>query len=209
MFLLISASLFAIATMFYMSFPRLLLPLIPALCLLSGYGVWTISHFSRWRPEVLMAAFAVLILAANSAGAQKVLALRTDGYRQGADYLQKANAPTFTQMSKNYYFYEKERSLELRWQEPAALDSMAQHCPAVLIAVDPIFRRFPLVETWFEKYRARMQLVHEIPLQMYEPLYYQGFDPTQLDQLPPSLAPFRPGQAKIEIYQLKNQREQK
>lgn len=203
-FLLFAAALFTIAAMFYTSFPRLLLPVVPGLCLFAAHGVERIS-----RAKTLAWLLAAVILAWNMMGAHRVLSLRTDAYRQAAAYLQKIDAPVFTQMSKNFYFYEKKKSVELRWHEPDTLDVMIQRSPAVVIAVDPIIYRFSQVERWFEKHRNQLQLVHEIPIQMYEPVYYQGFDPAQRDRLPLALAPFRPGQAKIEIYQLIKKWEQK
>lgn len=204
LFLLLATALFTIAAMFYTSFPRLLLPVVPALCLFAAHGVESIA-----RARSIVGALAALVLAWNMPGAANVLSLRTDAYRQAAAYLQKIDAPVLTQMSKNFYFYDKKKSVELRWHAPDTLDAMMQHSPAVVIAVDPIIHRFPQVEHWFEKHRSQLRLVHEIPIQMYEPVYYQGFDPAQRDRLPLALAPFRPGQAKIEIYHLIKKREQK
>lgn len=204
LFSLFATALFAIAAMFYTSFPRLLLPVVPGLCLFAAHGVERISC-----AKTLMWLLAAVVLAWNMMGAQRVLSLRTDAYRQAAAYLQKIDAPVFTQMSKNFYFYEKKKSVEMRWHEPDTLDAMMQHSPAVVIAVDPIIHRFPQVERWLEKYRKHLRLAHEIPIHMFEPVYYQGFDPAQRDRRPLALAPFRPGQAKIEIYRVTNEREQK
>lgn len=195
LFLLFAAALFTIAAMFYTSFPRLLLPVVPALCLFAAHGIERIS-----RAKSLVWLLAAVILAWNMMSAHRVLSLRTDAYRQADAYLQKIDAPIFTQMSKNFYFYEKKKSVELRWHDSAALDSLIQHSPVAVIAVDPIVYRFPQVECWFEKQRSHLRLAHEIAIHMYEPVYYQGFDPAQRDRLPPALAPFRSGQAKIKIY---------
>ncbi|RIK54831.1 hypothetical protein DCC62_31660, partial [candidate division KSB1 bacterium] len=135
-----------------------------------------------------------------------VLSLRTDAYRQAAAYLQKFDAPVLTQMSKNFYFYERKKSVEMRWQNAAVLDSIIQHSPVGLIAIDPIIHRFPQVEQWFKSQRNHLQLVHGISIQMYEPVYYQGFAPARLPQLPPTVAPFHPGRAKIEIFEWRNPR---
>lgn len=198
-FLLFATAMIAFTAMFYTSFPRLLLPMAPALCLFAAHGVEKISRAKpvAWLP-------AVIILACNMMGAHQTLSLRTDAYRQAAAYLQQCDAPVLTQMSKNFYFYEKKKSVEMRWQKAAALDSIVQHSPAGLIAVDPIMHRFPQVEQWFENQSRRTRLVYEIPIQMYEPVYYQGFDPTRLPQLPPTVAPFHPGRAKIDIYEWRN-----
>jgi len=38
---------------------------------------------------------------------------------------------------------------------------------------------------------------------MYEPVYYQGFDPAiPLDSMPRLIAPFRPGESVIAVYQV-------
>lgn len=204
LFPLFATALFTIAAMFYTSFPRLLLPVVPGLCLFAAHGVERIS-----RAKTLAWLLAAVTLAWNMMGAHRVLSLRTDAYRQAAAYLQKFDAPVLTQMSKNFYFYEKKKSVEMRWHEPDTLDAIMQNSPAVVIAVDPIIHRFPQVERWLEKYRKHLRLTHEIPIHMYEPVYYQGFDPAQRDRRPLALAPFRPGQAKIEIYRVTNEREQK
>ena len=40
-------------------------------------------------------------------------------------------------------------------------------------------------------------------IEMYEPFYYQGFDPAVgLDAIPRDYAPFRPGEARIEVYRV-------
>lgn len=205
-FLLLVLVLFAASALFYLSFPRLLLPVVPGLCLLAGLGVAELGRLFRRRAQWLRAGLAVVILTMNSRAAQPVLALRTDAYRRAADYLQQARVPVFTQMSKNFYFYEKAKSLELRRHQPAQLDSLLLHSGQALIAVDPILQRFPERAQWFEKWRPRLSHVHEIPIDLYEPVYYQGFDPTRLAQLPPAVAPFRPGEAKIEIYEWRNPR---
>jgi len=205
-FLLQALALFAASALFYLSFPRLLLPVVPGLCLLAGLGVEQVGRLFRRQAQWLTAGLALVILTMNSRAAQPVLALHTDGYRRAADYLQQARVPVLTQMSKNFYFYEKEKSLELRRHQPAQLDSLLLHAGHALIAVDPILQRFPGLVQWFEKWRPRLSRVREFPLVMYEPVYYQGFDPTRLARLPPAVAPFRPGEAEIEIYEWRNPR---
>ncbi len=205
-FLLLALALFAASALFYLSFPRLLLPVVPGLCLLAGLGVEEVGRLFRRQARWLTAGLALVILTMNCRAAQPVLALHTDGYRRAADYLQQARVPVFTQMSKNFYFYEQEKSLELRRHQPARLDSLLLHAGHALIAVDPILQRFPELVEWFEKWRPHLSRLCEFPLVMYEPVYYQGFDPTRLACLPPAVAPFRPGEAKIEIYEWKNPR---
>lgn len=199
LFSLFATALFAIAAMFYTSFPRLLLPVVPGFGLFAAHSV---ERISRAKPLAWL--LAAVILAWNMMSAHQTLSLRTDAYRQAASYLQRVDAPVLTQMSKNFYFYEKKKSVEMRWQKAAALDSIVQHSSSGLIAVDPIMHRFPQVEQWFKNQSRRTRLVHEIPIQMYEPVYYQGFDPARLPQLPPTVAPFHPGRAKIDIYEWRN-----
>lgn len=201
LFSLFATALFMFAAMFYTSFPRLLLPVVPGLCLFAAHGVERIS-----RAKTLAWLLAAVTLAWNMMGAHRVLSLRTDAYRQAAAYLQKFDAPVLTQMSKNFYFYERKKSVEMRWQNAAVLDSIIQHSPVGLIAIDPIIHRFPQVEQWFKSQRNHLQLVHGISIQMYEPVYYQGFAPARLPQLPPTVAPFHPGRAKIEIFEWRNPR---
>lgn len=205
-FLLLGLALFTASALFYLSFPRLLLPVVPGLCLLAGLGVEKLGRLFGRQARWLTAGLAVVILTMNSRAAQPVLALHTDGYRRAATYLQQARVPVLTQMSKNFYFYEKEKSLELRRHQPAQLDSVLRYAEQALVAVDPILQRFPERAVWFEKWRPRLTRVHEFPLVMYEPVYYQGFDPNRLTHLPLAVAPFRPGEAKIEIYEWKNPR---
>ncbi|MDZ7269415.1 MAG: phospholipid carrier-dependent glycosyltransferase [candidate division KSB1 bacterium] len=206
LFLLLALLLFTAATLFYLSFPRLLLPVVPGVCLLAALGVQAPARLLRRRNHLLKAALATIMLVMNSRAALPVLALRTDGYRRAADYLAGVRLPVLTQMSKNFYFYENRPSFELRRRQPAALDSLLRQAGHAVLAVDPIVQRFPELVQWLAKWRPHLSRVHEIPLMMYEPVYYQGFDPTRLAHLPPVIAPFRPGGAKIEIYEWKNER---
>lgn len=201
--LLLASTLFLSSALFYASFPRLVLPVVPGFCLLSACAFATLEPRLRRGSTLMLALGAATILIWNLIGARAVLALRTDGYRRAAAYLNRLHEPLITQMSKNYYFYEETQSFEMRRHDVAMLDSLVLDTGKVAVAFDPILLRLPEAMAWVGRHRPRLQLVREFPLNLYEPLYYQGIDPTQnLENLPRSVAPFLPGRARIEVYRL-------
>ena len=194
---------FGVTTLFYMSFPRLLLPTIPALCLLGAYGIDTCA---RWVPRSLdRVLFATLISAVtwwNLMASSESLSLETTSYRDAAAYIQSTNIPAITQMKKNYYFYEHRPSYEIRWHSFQELDRLIRR-NEVQIAFDPTIYKFPEAVAWLERYRSKLRLAREFEISMFEPLFYQGFDPTVgIETLPRSVAPDVPGKAKIKVYYL-------
>lgn len=204
-FLLVILTVFAGAALLYASFPRLFLPLVPGICLLSALAVCTLVYKLKINPGWSLVVISSAILLLNLVGAQKVLGLTTIAYREAGRYLQNVDEPVITQMSKNFYFYDHKKSVEMRQTPVVTLDSLLASSSSVTIAVDPIIQRFPEYFKWFEERRDSLQLVQEFYLTMYAPVYYQGFDPTQAwNDVPLHLAPFRPGEAKIEIYRFVN-----
>jgi 4-amino-4-deoxy-L-arabinose transferase-like glycosyltransferase len=192
---------FMASALFYLSFPRLILPMIPAICLFAAHGARPLA--SRFKLGFVLAVF--ILLLGNVPGLLKTLSLKTTAYRQAAAYVSRTTAPVISQTSKNFYFYQKNRPLEIRRQNLAALDSLMQNAPKVFLVIDPIIQRMPAAMAWFEKYRGRCTRVQAVPVQMYEPVYYQGFDPAPgFEKIPRALAPFVPGQAQIEIYHFQN-----
>ena len=204
---LTATALVLAAASLYLSFPRLILPAVPGVALLAAYGVtWT----ARVRPGRVGMATAMLlgaaVLAWNFAQARPTLALATDGYRRTAAYLQSLPGTVITQMSKNYYFYENEPSYEIRRQDTGYLDSLLESDGPVWVAVDPIVRRFPEHWRWFERRRSALHPVRTFELRLYEPLFYQGIDPTLPAQaVPLEDAPFRPGEARVEVFRIRLQ----
>ena len=72
-----------------------------------------------------------------------------------------------------------------------------------MVAVDPIIHKLAKGHAWVEKYRSELMLLRSFEVTMYEPLYYQGFDPNiGFGNLPRSIAPPVPGETRIEIYRL-------
>lgn len=202
-FLLVTTALFLTSATLYLSFPRLVLPVVPAICLFAAYGLDAGARAIRLRPTYAIAAGTALVLAWSAPRAAALLALRTDAYRQAAAYLREAHAPTITEMSKNYYFYEDSPSLEMRFATRERLDAALRASPEVMVAVDPIVERLPDARAWLDAVTAGREPERVFPIEMYEPLYYQGFDPTTpLDEVPRSLSPFRPGEARIAIYRV-------
>jgi len=191
-----------VLTLFYAGFPRLLLPAIPGLALLAALPIAKI-----WDRKKSGAIFAsVLLLASivdNMSGSWPTLKMKTTAYRKAGEMLKNSDGPILTQMSKNFYFYADPDWLEIRWQQESKLDSLLNEKNAVL-AVDPIIKRFPELNRWFEKQRPWLELVEEIPIEMYPTNDYQGIDPRlPTEEIPLSRSPFKIGKSKIRIYRKK------
>ena len=203
LFLLMALVLFALATLFYMSFPRLVLPLIPGICLCGGYGLESIARRVGGAGRGVLGVAGAITLFWNLAVAVPLLNRSTDSYRQAADYLEGLDLPLVTQLSKNYYFYENKMSLEIRRHSIHDLDSLVDATPSVLVAIDPIVHRLPRALQWMDKLGPRLTLLRSLDVDMYEPVYYQGFDPTRgFDSLPRSVAPAVPGNNRIQVYRI-------
>lgn len=195
-FVLVVTVLFLALATCYLSFPRLVLPVVPALCLLAASGLEATARLLRLRPAPVLAAGAALVLAWGAPRAAALLAMRTDAWRQAAVYVRDAGVPAVTQMSKNYYFYD-DRSGELRF-------GAATPEGEFLVAVDPIVERLPEARAWVERTVAGREPERVFAVEMYEPFYYQGFDPTVgLDAVPRDVAPFRPGESAIRVYRIR------
>ena len=159
------------------------------------------------RRELALAAGTALVLAWSAPRDGAMLAMRTDAYRQAAAYLRSAGLPAITQLSKNYYFYEDVPSLEMRFHTSEELNTKLRASSETIVAVDPIVERLPESDAWFHAGRGDHAPRRVFPIQMYEPVYYQGFDPrTPLDAVPRQTAPFRPGEASIDVYRVAAQR---
>ena len=204
LFVATACGLLATTTLFYLSFPRLILPVIPGICLLSGYALVSICRrVSRSGATALLSFGIAIVLIWNLLQIQPVVSLDTDAYRRAAAYLKEFREPLITQLKKNYYFYEQSQSLEIRWQNLDELDALIGRSGSVVVAVDPIIHKLAEGHSWIEKYRSRLRPLRSFEVSMYEPLYYQGFDPNiGFENLPRSIAPPVPGDTRIEIYRL-------
>jgi 4-amino-4-deoxy-L-arabinose transferase-like glycosyltransferase len=203
LFLVLATALFLASATLYLSFPRLALPVVPAACLFAAYGVDAAARALRVRPAATLAVGTALVLAWGAPRAAAVLAMRTDGYRRAAAYVREAGVPAITELSKNYYFYEATPSLEMRFHTREELDAALRSSPEVLVVVDPIVERLPDAKAWLDAARGGLAPERVFPIEMYEPVYYQGFDPTTpLEAVPRSVAPFRPGEASIVVYRI-------
>lgn len=194
------------ACSFYFAFPRLLLPLIPAVCLSAGWAlesvVWRVHR--PWRPAV-WGSVLVLVLIWSAARSAPILELKTDGYRQACRLLCRPRVTVISQMSKCAYFYLSrcEVSAEMRHTPTGELDRLIRTSLDIRFAIDPIIHRLSEEQKWFNDLRPRLVLVDRVPLKFFAPVYFQGIDPRVLDRLPLSVAPFRPGQDWVEIYRLR------
>lgn len=208
-FLVWTTLCFAASTFLYMSFPRLALPLVPGLCLLAGLGVVRLSRIvpSHWQKPVL-ALIAMAVIAAGLGRSGPLLQKRTDVYRRAAAYLEQQGGLLITQLSKNYYFYEtgfvrRPPSLELRWQDLGTLRKRIDESPSAVIAVDPVLHRLADADSWLEELRPRLRLVQRFKIDVYDPIYYQGIDPTRNpEELPRTAAPLLRGRAWIEVFEV-------
>ncbi len=199
-----ACGLLATAILFYLSFPRLILPVIPGICLLSGYALVSMCRrVAPTRPMGLLSLGTAIVLTWNLLQTLPVVNLDTDVYRRAALYLRNFQEPVITQLKKNYYFYEKSKSLELRWQDLDELDALVRRSGSVIVAVDPIIHKLKKEHAWVESHRPELTLLRSFEVSMYEPLYYQGFDPNLgFEKLPRTIAPPVPGDTRIEIYRL-------
>lgn len=191
----------ATPTLFYLSFPRLILPIIPGICLLSGYALVSIcQNISESKATALLCLGTTIVLLWNLLQIFPIIRLDADAYRRAAAYLRDFREPLITQLKKNYYFYEKSPSREIRWLD---LDELVGASESVIVAVDLIIHKLPQGHAWVEKYRPHLTLLRSFEVRMYEPLYYQGFDPIiGFENLPRSIAPQMPGDTRIEVYRL-------
>ncbi|MEE8587353.1 MAG: hypothetical protein V3T83_21140, partial [Acidobacteriota bacterium] len=209
LFLVWTLVFFAASTFLYMSFPRLALPLVPGLCLLAGLGVVRLSSLvpSGWQ-KLVLAVVAAAVISSSLWRSGPLLRMPTDTYRQAAAFLENQDGLLLTQLNKNYYFYEsgfgtRPPSLELRWQDLGELDRQIEQSPSTVIAVDPIRHRLPEVQQWFEKQQPGLELMRRFKIEAYQPVFYQGIDPSQdVRQLPRWLAPLVPGESWIEVYRV-------
>jgi 4-amino-4-deoxy-L-arabinose transferase-like glycosyltransferase len=202
--LLAMVAIFVAFLSLYLSFPRLALPLVPAACLFAALGLDAIARgLAPARQGAGVAVMAALVAAWNLAEAADTLAMRTDAYRQAAEYVRLGRLPTVSQMSGCYYFYEDVRSREIRFQKPEELDAFVASSPEFYVVVDPIVERLPEAKAWVERTCAGIAPEHVFAISMYEPVYYQGFDPNLgLENVPRSYAPFVPGQSEIRVYRI-------
>ncbi len=188
------------AALLYLSFPRLLLPALPGICLLAAVGISVLPQKLPGWQMVAQAAPATIVLAWNLTGALPSLAIETTAYREAANYLKVRDEPILSQLSKNFYFYEQHKSIEMRRQTIAELDSILAAHDSLLLVVDPIVHRFPELTAWLEARMSMFRLEKALDIRMYEPNYFQGFDPRQLTDLPRTTAPFTPGSSQIAIF---------
>ena len=124
-FLVTTVLLLIVSTLFYASFPRLLLPLIPGLCLLASLGAVSLLGLLRQIPLAMSASLLFLFLSLwNVYEALPVIRLRTDSYREAEEFLRSQREPVLSQLSKNYYFYDRGHSVEMRWLTAADLEKL-------------------------------------------------------------------------------------
>lgn len=191
----------------YFAFPRLLLPLLPAVCLSAGWALECLAkRVGRPWQRALWGSVLVLALIWSAARSIPVLELKTDGYRQACRLLCLPHVTVISQMSKCAYFYLSrcEEAVEMRHTPIEEIDRLIRTSPDIRIAVDPIIHRLPGQLDWFHNLRPRLILVERVPLKFFSPVYFQGIDPRTLGRLPLSVAPFRPGEDWVEIYRLRD-----
>ena len=204
MFLIAIVLFLAVAPLIYTSFPRLLLPLIPGLCLLASVGAVSLLGLLKPLPLPVSASLLFLVLSLwNVYEALPVIRLRTDSYREAAEFLESQQGPVLSQLSKNYYFYDRGHSIEMRWHTPGDLEALVTSKPDWIVAIDPVLGKLPLHRDWIEQHRSSLTLLREIPIRAYDVIHYQGIRrPWNLSSLPGEEVPALSGQAGIRIYRL-------
>jgi 4-amino-4-deoxy-L-arabinose transferase-like glycosyltransferase len=203
LFLLFVVTVFLALATLYLSFPRLVLPIVPAICLFAAYGLDVAARRLSLRGVAVLPAATALIIVWSAPRDAALLAMRTDAYRQAAAYIRSTGLPVISQLSKNYYFYEDARSVEMRFHTRDELEKSLASSQKTILAVDPIVQRLPESQSWFDDARGGRVPQRVFPIEMYEPVYYQGFDPTiPLNAMPRLIAPFRPGESAIEVYRI-------
>ena len=203
-FLVTTVLLLIVAALFYTSFPRLLLPLIPGLCLLASVGAVSLLGLLKPIPLPLSASLLFLVLSLwNVYTALPVIRLRTDSYREAARSVRSLEDPTLSQLSKNYYFYDRGYSVEMRWHSPAELEALVSSKPDWIVAIDPVLGKLPLHRDWLEQHKSSLTLLREIPIRAYDVVDYQGMRrPWHPSTLPNQAAPDLPRRADIRVYRL-------
>ena len=204
-FLVTTVLFLIVATLFYTSFPRLLLPLIPGLCLVASVGAVSLLGLLKSMPLPLSASLLFLVLSLwNVYEVLPVIRLRTDSYREAARLVRSLEEPTLTQLGKNYYFYDRGHSVEMRWRAPGDLEALVfSSKPDWIVAIDPVLGKLPLHRDWLEQHESSLTLLREIPIRAYDVIGYQGIRrPWQPRILPTEEAPSLPGQAGIRVYRL-------
>jgi hypothetical protein len=202
LFLLFVIGGMMMASMLYFSFPRLALPVIPMLCLLSAAGVHRFSVLWQKPSPMVYAVMGVGLVCWNLFAAWPTLNLATNAYEKADTFMRSLPCAQIIQLNKNYYFYEASPSIEMRTHNIVFLDRWVRSSDCVIFAIDPIIRRLPECKARFEEKRGQCELLYEIDIEMYETNYYQGIDPRR-EELPISISPFKPKASTIRVYRMK------
>lgn len=202
LFLWLANSTILIGALFYLSFPRLILPAVLGLCLSAGYAISQLARAFAERREWVVAIVLSPILWANIRDGAPTLSMRTDCYRVAALFLESQSETVLTQMSKNFYFYGGKPFVEMRFESLQHLDELDRGNQGLVVAFDPIIRRFPQLRAWVRARQTRLRLIREIPIEAYEPIFYQGIDPFAERGHAGTERAFAPGSS-IRVYQLR------
>ena len=120
-FLFFTTGMFLALATTYLSFPRLVLPVVPAICLFAAYGL-DAARTLRFNAPIALVAGTALTIVWTEPRDSALLAMRTDAYRQAAAYVRSADRPVISQLSSNYYFYEATPSVEMRFHTGSELE---------------------------------------------------------------------------------------
>lgn len=171
--LLAYLSIYGLGVTVYLSYPRLALPLLPALALFAANGVKVLLKGSR--REIFK--IAILVVASLTAldllrSSAPLLQVRTDGYRQAARLVEAApkDKLIFQKMQNNFNFYTI-RPWPLR-DDPKTREALSR--PGVkYFIVDQTLTWEAFPAKLFERNRDRLRLLAKVPDPTYEVVYLQ------------------------------------
>jgi 4-amino-4-deoxy-L-arabinose transferase-like glycosyltransferase len=173
-FLLTYLSLYSAGVMLYSSYPRLALPLLPGLALLAANGIIALWQGSRGKTLkvaiLVVASLATLDLLRGSA---LLLSVKTDGYRQAAQFITQQlpkKAPVFQKMQMNFNFYTQE-VWELR-NHPEIRQGLA-YPGSKYFVFDQTLTWDTFTDQLFELNRDHLRLVTKISNASYDEVYLQ------------------------------------
>ncbi|MBI3988609.1 MAG: glycosyltransferase family 39 protein [candidate division NC10 bacterium] len=172
--------IYSLGVMVYLSYPRLALPLLPALALLAGKGLKALLDVARGKilktVILVVASLTALDLLQRSV---PLLAITTDGYRRAAELLETApkGLLIFEKMQSHFRFYTS-RPLHLA-DHPKVRLALAQEGTKYFFVDQTLtWEAFP--ERLFEQNRDRLKLIAKLPNPTYEIVYLQ---PASLEKM--------------------------
>jgi hypothetical protein len=157
----------------YKNYPRLLLPLVPALCVLAAVGLRAIADIFAPRPSaVVLVAGTLGVAALGLLSSRDLLSVHNTGYRRTGELLTaQAHAGTsgLAIAQHNLFFYLRgaQATFFSHNERPAALDAFARG-DYELLAVDLRLQHAADYEQILTRDREKFDLIETLPNELNE-----------------------------------------